>query len=54
MKGAAFVHAGDYDPVGLQDYLRLSEVCLGRVSLYLSGNLESLFARYANRKRLED
>jgi hypothetical protein len=54
MKGAAFVHAGDYDPVGLQDYLRLSAVCPGRVSLYMPGNLESLFARYANRKRLED
>ncbi|MDY0220939.1 MAG: DUF2220 family protein [Desulfobacterium sp.] len=54
MEKAVFIHAGDYDPVGLQDYLRLSEACPGRVSLYMPDNLETLFARYANQRRLED
>lgn len=54
MEKAVFIHAGDYDPVGIQDYLRLSEACPGRVSLYMPDNLEELFARYANQKRLED
>lgn len=54
MKESVFIHAGDYDPVGLQDYLRLSKVCPGRVTLYEPDNLEVLFARYANHKRLED
>ncbi|RLC24681.1 MAG: hypothetical protein DRH21_05115 [Deltaproteobacteria bacterium] len=54
MKEAVFIHAGDYDPVGLQDFLRLSMACPGRVTLYEPDNLEVLFARYANHERLED
>lgn len=54
MEGSLFVHSGDYDPVGLQDYLRLKEACPGRVSLYAPDNLEALFARYARQERLDD
>ncbi len=54
MNQAVFIHAGDYDPVGLQDYLRLSRACPDRVTLYEPDNLETLFARYANQVRLED
>ncbi|MCP3930253.1 MAG: hypothetical protein GY705_14260 [Bacteroidetes bacterium] len=54
MSEAVFIHAGDYDPVGLQDYLRLSRACPDRVTLYEPDNLETLFERYANKRRLED
>lgn len=54
MREAVFIHAGDYDPVGLHDYLRLRRACPGRVTFYEPENLETLFVRYSNRVRLED
>lgn len=47
MSDAVPVHFGDYDPVGLDEYLRLREACPGRVELYLPEDLERLFARYS-------
>lgn len=42
------IHAGDYDPVGVAEYLRLQTALGGRVSLYIPADLEELFQRYSD------
>ena len=44
-----FLHVGDYDPVGLAEYLRLSERLGRRAKLYLPSDLEERLIRYGNR-----
>lgn len=46
MARARIIHCGDYDPVGLDEFLRLKEACPGRTKLYLPANLEELLSRY--------
>ncbi len=46
------IHCGDYDPVGLDEYLRLSGACPGRTRLHLPAGLEDLFARYGKQELL--
>jgi hypothetical protein len=41
-----WVHLGDYDPVGLSEYLRVAKACPGRVTLWVPPGLENLVARY--------
>lgn len=43
MSGCHILHMGDYDPVGLDEYLRLKSACPGRVELYIPDNLDQLF-----------
>jgi len=50
MSACTYVHFGDYDPVGIDEYLRLKQRCPGRVVLYLPESLADLFARYANQE----
>jgi hypothetical protein len=52
MKACTFLHWGDYDPVGLDEYLRLKRQLSSRVSLYIPERIEELFARYSNRSLL--
>ncbi len=52
LAACALVHCGDYDPVGLDEYLRLSGACPGRTRLYLPAGLEELFACYGKRELL--
>lgn len=47
------MHIGDYDPVGLDEYLRLKSACPGRVELYLPDNLEQLFI-FGKKRLLSD
>lgn len=48
-----FIHSGDYDPVGLDDYLRLKNQLPGdQVTLHIPNNIDSLFDRYANQTLL--
>lgn len=42
------VHAGDYDPVGVADYLRLRTRLGKRVQLYIPPDIEALFERYSD------
>lgn len=42
------IHAGDYDPVGVAEYLRLQAALGERVGLYIPTDLEGLFQRYSN------
>ncbi len=52
MAQARIIHCGDYDPVGLDEYLRLKNACPERVGLYLPANLEDLLFRYGKRELL--
>lgn len=52
MAEARIIHCGDYDPVGLDEYLRLKTACPERAGLYLPANLEDLFTRYGKRELL--
>lgn len=53
MAQARIIHCGDYDPVGLDEYLRLKAACPERAGLFLPPNLEDLLSRYGKRKLLE-
>jgi hypothetical protein len=52
MAQAQIIHCGDYDPVGLDEYLRLKIACPERSKLYLPSNLEDLFSQYGKRDLL--
>lgn len=54
MNGASFRHCGDYDPVGLDEFLRLYNTIGERVELYVPGNITDLFTRYGKRALLRD
>ncbi len=41
-----FVHCGDYDPVGLDEFLRLKAAVGDRARLHLPDNLDTLIATY--------
>jgi len=51
--GLEIVHFGDYDPVGLKEYLKLRAACGDNAYLYLPQNLRDLFQRYSNPKLLQ-
>lgn len=48
------LHCGDYDPVGIAEYLRLKEACGNRAKLFIPQNLEELFKKFGKRELLED
>ena len=48
-----WVHLGDYDPVGLSEYLRVAEACPDRASLWIPPDLEQLVARYSKGRLME-
>ncbi len=52
MNQSWIIHCGDYDPVGLDEYLRLKAACPGRTKLYLPANLAELLSRYGKRDLL--
>jgi len=54
MSGCSFLHCGDYDPVGMDEYLRLKEACGSRVKLHIPANIEDLFKKYGKRELLMD
>jgi len=54
MSQCAYLHCGDYDPVGLDEYLRLRNRLADRVALYSPDSLPGLFARYGKRDLLRD
>lgn len=53
MAHAEIIHCGDYDPVGLDEYLRIKTACPDRTRLHLPANLEELLSRYGNRELLQ-
>jgi len=54
MSKCSFVHCGDYDPVGIDEYLRLKAACGARVKLHIPVNIEALFKKYGKRELLID
>lgn len=54
MSKCGFLHCGDYDPVGIDEYLRLKEICGARVKLHIPENIEALFKKYGKRELLTD
>jgi len=49
-----FIHCGDYDPVGLDEFLRLKAVVGDRASLYIPVNLKDLVSKYGRKELLGD
>lgn len=47
------IHAGDYDPVGLQEFSRLIARMPGRVRLYMPIDLDLRFQKFSNRGLME-
>lgn len=53
MARARIIHCGDYDPVGLDEYLRLKDACPERAELFLPSDLEALLSRYGKSELLQ-
>lgn len=54
MQHARIIHCGDYDPVGLDEFLRLKSACPGRTEIYITPNLENLLSRYGKKELISD
>jgi hypothetical protein len=48
------IHFPDYDPVGMDEYLRIKRACPERTKLFLPVDLEMLFSRYGKAQLLHD
>lgn len=48
MSGTTITHFGDYDPVGLSEFLRIEKQLGERASLYIPTHIEALFRKYGN------
>jgi len=51
---AQVVHFPDYDPVGIDEYLRIKRACPERTELFRPADLEKLFIRYGKAQLLHD
>jgi hypothetical protein len=54
MQGCRYIHCGDYDPVGLQEFQRLYTRLGATVELYIPGNIRELFQLYGKPRLLQD
>lgn len=54
MGRARFVHCGDYDPVGLDEYLRLKEMVGDRARLHVPADLGKLVSQFGRPELLRD
>jgi len=54
MQKAKFIHVGDYDPVGLDEFLRIYKTCGDSVKLYVPENIEFLLSTYGNIHLIRD
>lgn len=52
MPAVEVVHAGDYDPVGLDEYLRVVAALPGRTRLFVPNDFELRLVRFGNRDLL--
>jgi len=53
MSQCEYLHWGDYDPIGVNDYRRLARMCPGRVRFFVPDGLEELLAQFGNTKLIE-
>lgn len=49
-----FIHCGDYDPVGLDEFLRLKNIVGDRARLHIPSNLRDLVTTYGRPELLRD
>lgn len=49
MAHCRIIHWGDYDPVGVCQYLRLADACPGRVETYAPAEVDELLPKYGKR-----
>jgi len=49
MAQCQITHWGDYDPVGVCQYLRLAAACIGRVESYAPAEIDQLLPKYGKR-----
>lgn len=54
MEKCRVIHWGDYDPVGVYQYLRLEKECPGRVSVFAPEVIETLLPRFGKPKLITD
>jgi hypothetical protein len=54
MADATYIHCPDYDPVGLDEYLRLVDACASRATLFLPEDLKDLTVRFGKAELLEE
>jgi hypothetical protein len=54
MMGFRVVHFPDYDPVGMDEYLRIRGACPERAELFRPADLEKLFTSYGKAQLLSD
>lgn len=54
MKTTQIIHFPDYDPVGMDELLRIKRACPGRTELYRPLDLETLFVRFGKPRLLQD
>lgn len=54
MSTTRVIHFPDYDPVGMDEFLRIKRACSERAELFLPADLDMLFARYGKAKLLQD
>jgi hypothetical protein len=54
MSRCRFTHCGDYDPVGLAEFLRLEKAVGDRATLHIPHNLEQLVRTYGRPELLRD
>lgn len=53
MRDCAYVHCGDYDPVGIDEFVRLNQRLENRVTFYIPNNIDLLFRMYSNQDLLK-
>lgn len=54
MESDPILHWGDYDPVGVAEYIRLRTRCGDRVETFVPDDLEALLKRHGKRKLITD
>jgi len=54
MQHVRIIHCGDYDPVGLDEFLRLKAACPDRTKLYIPPDFETLLSRYGKKSLIND
>jgi Uncharacterized protein conserved in bacteria C-term(DUF2220) len=54
LERCVFTHWGDYDPVGVSEYVRLSKHCPGRVTVYAPPEVDILLPTHGKRSLVTD
>lgn len=54
LSACRFIHCGDYDPVGLDEFLRLHNLIGERVTLHIPANLKDLVSKYGRPELIGD